>query len=115
MTKKEFIECVNALRRYWEWENNLSDMGIEFTETPAASLADTILNILTKNEEDWGFDPEIGTNWIVTWSSAPYNQIGFSRKSQRITLRSAEDLWDFVNEMEEKKWPKQIENVRWLR
>lgn len=110
MTKKEFIECVNALRRYWEWENNLSDMGIEFTETPAASLADTILNILTKNEEDWGFDPEIGMNWIVTWCSAPFDQNGFARKSQWVYLPDAGALWDFVSEMNELGWSEQIEN-----
>ena len=114
VTKSEFVECANSLREYWNWENELERMGIHLNESKAGQLADVVLNLLTQDDEDWGFDPKIDTCWIVTWCSAPFDQHWSARKSQWIYLPNPGALWDFVSEMNELEWPEQVENQRWL-
>ena len=114
ITKAEFVECANALREYCNWENELERMGIFLDKSKAGQLADVMLNLLEQDAADWGYDFRIGMNWVVTWCSAPLDELGFARKSQWIYLPDAGTLWDFVSEMNELGWPKQVENQRWL-
>jgi hypothetical protein len=114
VTKSEFVECANALREYWNWENDLERMGIYLNESKAGQLADVMLNLLTQDYVNWGYDPKIGTYWVVTWCSAPQDQHEFARKRQWIYLPDAGALWDFVSEMSELGWPERIDNERWL-
>ena len=113
--KSEFVECANSLREYWNWENELDQMGISLNESKVGQLADTMLNLLRMGEMNWGYDPEIDTHWIIYWCSVSLEQHKFSRKNQLVYLPDAGALWDFVSEMNELGWPEQIENQRWLR
>ena len=114
LTKEEFVEGANTLREYWNWENQLYDMGIHLEDTAAAKLADKMLELLSRGQEDWDYDERIGTSWIATWCSAPKDEKGFRRMNQWVVLDSAEVLYDFVQEMRELKWPHKIENERYL-
>lgn len=114
LTKEEFVEGANTLREYWNWENQLYDMGIHLEDTAAAKLADKMLELLSRGQEDWDYDERIGTSWIATWCSAPKDEKGFRRGSQWVTLSDAGALYDFVSEMFEKNWPERVENWRFL-
>ena len=115
LNKEEFVEGANTLREYWNWENQLYDMGIHLEDTAAAKLADKMLELLSRGPQDWDYDRQIGTSWIAIWCSAPKDEKGFRRLSQWITISDAGALYDFVNEMRKLGWPEWIENQRWLK
>ena len=114
ITKSEFVECANSLREFCNWESELELKRIYLNESKAGQHADVMQNLLTQDDVDWGFDPQIGMCRIVIWCSAPLDQNGFARICQWVYLPDAGALWDFVSEMNELGWPKQIENQRWL-
>lgn len=105
MTKEMFCECAEALRAYWNWECEMSTLGINLDSTAAAGLADTMMLAMCGGDGDWSYDPSTGYDWIGIWCSAPEGQTVFKRLNQQIRLPSACALYDFVNEMNTLGWP----------
>ena len=111
--RETFASGAMALRRYTEWEAKMDLLGVDLMTSEASNLAEEMLNQLCGGSMDWGDDPVTGTNWVVVWGSAPFDQKNFFRKSQWITLNSPMDLFGFVCEMMGLGWPEVVPE-RWV-
>lgn len=113
-----FCRCAEALRKYWNWENSIYQMGIDLTDSAPAGLADSMIMALGNGNIDWAYDTTAEMNWIVVWCSELETVSIFEREVNgeitHIYLPDAGALYDFVNEMRELGWPEWIENQRWL-
>ena len=109
MTKDLFCECAEALREYWNWECEMSTLGVNLDSTAAGGLADMLMLTMCDGDADWDVDPVTGWSWIGIWCGAPEGQIVFNRNNYPIRLPSAGALYDFVNEMNVLGWPDGVE------
>lgn len=103
--RETFKSGAIALRRYTQWESKMDLLGIDLMASEASNLAEEMVNQLCGGDMGWGDDPVTGTNWVVVWCSAPFDQKNFFRKNQWIALNSPIDLFEFVCEMGELGWP----------
>lgn len=111
--RNTFASGAMALRRYTEWEYKMDLLGVDLMASEVDNLAEEMVNQLCGGDMGWGDDPVTGTNWVVVWCSAPFDQKNFSRKNQWIALNSPMDLFGFVCEMMGLGWP-EVTPERWV-
>ena len=114
MTKDLFCEFANALRKYWNWENDLYNVGLVVDCSAAAGIADAMLSALCDGDGDWDYDPVADWGWVGIWCGSPENQAGFRRRGHWIILEDAGALYDFVCEMKNLGWPEETPK-EWLK
>ena len=117
MTKEMWCRIAESLRKYWNWENQLYDLGIDLTGAAPGGLADTMLLALGNGDIEWAYDAAAETNWLVVWCSEFETVSVFERvvngHIEHIDLPNAEKLYDFIKEMAERGWPEKVDK-EWL-
>lgn len=112
MTKEMWCRIADSLRKYWNWENQLYDMGIDLTGTAPSGLADTMLLVLSDGDTEWAYDVVAEMNWLAVWCSGFETVSSFVRvvngHIEHINLPDAGALYDFVTEMAENGWPEKV-------
>ena len=107
-----FCRCADALRKYWNWENQLYNMGVDLTDAAPGGLADTLMMVLGDGDLDWAYDKTAEINWLAVWCSASETRAVFERefgdRYQRIYLPEADDLYAFVQDMRRYDWPEEL-------
>ena len=109
MTFDMWCRNAEALRKYWNWENQMYHMGIDFTDSAAAGLADSMLLALSDGDTEWAYDTAAGVNWLAVWCSESETVSVFERTvnghTELVYLPEADWLYDFVREMRRLGWP----------
>lgn len=105
MKRENFIQCLNALRKYSAWERALYKCDIDLAPTPITEILDTLALCMCDFDPEWAYDDKEGLNWIVEWSfheDGPY----FSQKRHGVEfdLTDAGALYDFLCFMNERGW-----------
>lgn len=120
MEKQVWCRCAEALREYFQFENQLHKMNVDLSMSKTGRLADAMILMLGEGDLDWAYDTTAEINWLIVWASAEENQVGFKRsirtdygiEIQNIYLTDAEDICDFIVEMRSENWPVGV-SARW--
>ena len=112
MTKEMWCRVADSLREYWNWENQLYNMGIDLTDSAPGGLADTMLLALANGDTEWAYDSAAEINWLAVWCSE-FKTVGvFNRtvngRIEHVYLPEADWLCDFICEMRELGWPEEL-------
>ena len=112
MTKEMWCRIADSLRKYWNWENQMYNMGIDLTGAAPGGLADTMLLVLGEGDTEWAYDEAAEMNWLVVWCSE-FETIGVFERvidghTELVYLPEADWLYDFVVEMKELGWPTEL-------
>lgn len=112
MTKLMWCRIADSLRKYWNWENQMYNMGVDLTGAAPGGLADTMLLALGEGDTEWAYDTAAETNWLAVWCSEFETISVFDRvvngHTERVYLPEADWLFDFVVEMKELGWPEEL-------
>ena len=117
MTKEMWCRIADSLRKYWNWENQLYNMGVDLTGAAPGGLADTMLLALSDGDTEWAYDTVADVNWLAVWcgefETVSVFEREIKRKVEHIYLPDAVALCDFVCEMRELGWPEETPK-EWL-
>ena len=105
MKKENFIQCLNALRKYSIWERALYKCDIDLAPTPITEILDTLALCMCDFDPEWAYDDKEGLNWIVEWTFHGDNPVFYQvRHGVEFNLTSAGALYDFLVFMNEHGW-----------
>lgn len=109
MTKEMWCRNADALRKYWCWENQMYNMGVDFTDSAPAGLADSMLLALSNGDTEWAYDTAAEMSWLAVWCSELETISVFERvvngHTELVYLPEADFLYDFICEMRRLGWP----------
>ena len=105
MTKEQFIQCLEAIRKYSLWERKMYDCGFDLAYTPITEVLDALALYMCDFDYEWAYDDKEGLNWIVEWcfhEDGPY--FTQTRHGCEFDLTDAGALYDFLCFMNEHGW-----------
>ena len=104
MNKTDFCNCLETIRKYALWENELYKNGIDLGATPAADLAVKLQEAMCGFDLEWSYDKKLGFDWIVEWTFNKAEYAVQERHGREWFLEEAEALYDFLMFMDEHGW-----------
>ena len=102
MNKIEFCKCLEVLKQYAAWENNLYNNGIDLACTPCCFVVDRLQAAMCGFNLDWSFDTKLEIDWISEWTFG--GVVADYRHGIDWQLDTAEDLYDFLVYMNTHGW-----------
>lgn len=105
MNKIDFTECLNALRKYADWEKKMCDCGFDMNYTPVGAIADMLHGAMCDFDGEWSYDQKLEFDWIIEWTFHRENPVFYQiRHGCVFELTSAGALYDFLVFMNEHGW-----------
>ena len=105
MNKTEFCNYMYKLREYAEWERKLYALGIDLTDTPVTSLAESLECLMRNGDSNWSYDEKLEFDWIIEWCYTPDSpNFEQTRHGRTWRLDDAGILYDFLEFMNEYGW-----------
>lgn len=104
MKKGQFCLCLNALRKFSSWENNLYNCGIDLEGTPAFDLTSLVHSLMCDCDFDWAYDTKLDIDWIIEWACGESDNYHQKRHGRQWDLTEADILYDFIEFMNEYGW-----------
>lgn len=104
MKKSEFIQCIEAMRKYSAWEKALYKCDIDLAPTPITGVLDALAQCMCDFDSEWAYDDKEGLNWIVEWSFDESPNLCQKRHGIEFDLTDAGALYDFLMFMNEHGW-----------
>ena len=104
ITKKQFCECAEKLRKYALWERAMYNWGIDFAGTPVTELAEQLHLAMCDFDSERSYDTKLELDWILEWTFSESPNFIQTRHGREFDLTEAGALYDFLVFMNEKGW-----------
>lgn len=111
MNKVNFCNCLETLRKYALWENELYKTGIDLGATPVSDLAMKLQEAMCGFNIDWSYDKKLGFDWIIEWTFNADAYSNQNRHGRNWLLEDAGILYDFLVFMNEYGWEEENEDL----
>lgn len=105
MKKGQFCKCLEAMRKYGDWERKLYACEIDLAPTPITGVLDVLARCMCDFDSEWAYDEKLGLDWIIEWTFTPDSpNFVQTRHGRTWHLEDAGILYDFLEFMNEYGW-----------